>query len=253
MLRKDIFIIVVAVLFTFGSLNAMDMQRVNELAELIKAGKSVPAATKAAVQKSQPVVQKSIEVVEEASSKPDNSVLSSESISDVSLGLRKTNLFSEEDTAADRTEYISSAPGTSQKIKRAFENAPPMIPHSVKDLLPITKNNNACLGCHMPNVAEAAKATPIPPSHFTNFRPMTELGASGEVLKEGLAISNTSDIKIVARKLDKLYPGRYNCSQCHAPQSKQDAIVKNNFQPDFRSQDAQEKSNLIDTINEGVE
>ncbi len=249
MLRKDIFILITVGFFAAVSLNAMDMQRVNELAEMIKSGKVVSVVK--AVPTTEPATKRATESVKDK--EVDNSVLSANAVSEESLGLRKTDLYTEEGTTADKTEYIASAPGTSQKMQRAFENAPPMIPHSVKTLLPITKNNNACLSCHMPDVAEAAKATPIPPSHFTNFRPMTELGMNGEVLKEGLAISNTSDIKIVARKLDKLYPGRFNCSQCHAPQSKQDAIVKNTFQPDFRSDGTQNRSNLLDTINEGVE
>ncbi len=251
MLTKIIFISITITLFTLGSLNAMDMQRVNELANLIKSGKVTSSVKKENLQKSEPIDAKALEGIEDK--KIDTGILSENSVSEESLGLRKTSLYSEEGTAADKTQYIASAPGSSKKIQRAFENAPPMIPHSVKTLLPITKNNNACLSCHMPDVAAAAKATPIPPSHFTNFRPMTELGENGEILKEGLAISNTSDIKIVARKLNDLYPGRFNCSQCHVPQSTQDAIVKNNFAPDFRSEGTQNGSNLIDTINEGVQ
>ena len=174
------------------------------------------------------------------------------SVSEESLGLRKTNLYTEDNTKPVEAKYTTAAPGTSKRFDRAFENAPPMIPHSVDGLLPITKGNNACLGCHMPDVAPAMKATPIPPSHFASFRPKTTIGKGGEVIKEGKAVSNTSDIKTVMHKQDKLYQGRFNCSQCHAPQAQIDPLVKNNFTPDF-TKDGAKKSNLIDVINEGVD
>jgi cytochrome c-type protein NapB len=174
-------------------------------------------------------------------------------ISEESLGLRKTDLYSEDKVAPSETKYTTAAPGTSKRFERAYENAPPMIPHSVDGLLPITKNNNACLGCHMPDVAPSMGATPIPPSHFVNFRPKTKVGKSGEVIKEGKVVNNTSDVKVVMHKQDKLYQGRYNCSQCHAPQAEVKPLVKNNFTPDFRKADAKKKSNLLDTLNEGVD
>ncbi len=174
-------------------------------------------------------------------------------ISEESLSYRNTNLYSEDKTLPPPVEYTKAAPGTAQTFQRSFENAPPMIPHSVEGLLPITKNNNACLGCHMPDVAPSMKATPIPPSHFANFRPQTKIGASGEVIKEGKAIDNTSDIQVVVKKQNKLYQGRFNCSQCHAPQANVQPLVKNKFTPDFKSKNAAKRSNLLDTLNEGVE
>ncbi len=178
-------------------------------------------------------------------------------ISEESLGLRKTNLYTEKsETAPEPTTYTAAAPGTSKRFERAYENAPPMIPHSVDGLLPITKANNACLGCHMPDVAKSMGATPLPASHFTNYRPTTVL-KGGNVVKEGKVVGkdlgNTSDIKLAkVKKLDHLYQGRYNCSQCHAPQSTQAPLVDNTFTPDFITKDGKSKSNLIDTMNEGV-
>ncbi len=174
-------------------------------------------------------------------------------VSEESLGLRKTNLYSEDKVTPPPVKYTDAAPGTAKRFDRAYENAPPMIPHSVEGLLPITKNNNACLGCHMPDVAKSMGAIPIPPSHFVNFRPKTAIGKDGAVIKEGKAVANTSDIKTVAHKQDKLYQGRFNCTQCHAPQANVKPLVKNNFTPDFKSKEATKKSNLIDVINEGVD
>ena len=174
-------------------------------------------------------------------------------ISEESLGLRKTDLYSESKTAPSKAKFDAPAPGASKKLPRAYDNAPPMIPHSVDGLLPITAKNNACLGCHMPNVAKGVGATPIPPSHFANFRPKTKIGKDGSIVKEGKAVANTSDIKVVVHKQDKLYQGRFNCSQCHAPQANIKPLVKNNFTPDYKSKDAKSKSNLLDVLNEGVD
>ena len=173
-------------------------------------------------------------------------------ITEESLGLRKVDLYSEDTTKPEATTYGKDAAGSSKRFERAFENAPPMIPHDVEGLLPIKIGNNACLGCHMPEVAPSMKATPIPKSHFASFRPITAMGKDGRITKEGKGVDNTSDFKTVAHKLDKLSSARFNCSQCHAPQSTQEPLVGNTFTPDFVSKDGKSKSNLIDVINEGV-
>ena len=97
-------------------------------------------------------------------------------VTEAALGLRKTDLYAEEAaTEGMAAQYNTAAPGTSQRIARAFQDAPPMIPHSVEGLLPIKTGNNQCLGCHMPEVAPSVKAVAIPKSHFTNFRPKHKL------------------------------------------------------------------------------
>lgn len=178
------------------------------------------------------------------------------SVSEEALGLRKTDLYGEDDTTGVKTDYKREAPGSGIKFERAFVNAPPMIPHDIEGMLPITINDNQCVGCHMPEVASSMGATPIPGSHFTSYRPKTVL-KDGEVVKEGKVVGkdirNVSDILTVAHKQDDLNKGRYNCSQCHAPQSKTDTAVANTFTPDFKDGKGKTVSNLIDTINEGVE
>ncbi len=180
-------------------------------------------------------------------------------VSEEELGLRKTNLYEENDAAPVDAKFDRPAPGSAQKFQRAYVNAPPMIPHSVEGLLPITQNNNQCLSCHMPDVAKSMGATPIPPSHFTNFRPKTVL-KNGELLKEGKVvgpkgdIGNVGDIKLAkAKKLNHLYQGRFNCTQCHAPQANVKPLVGNTFTPDVPDKKLLGSSNLMDTINEGVQ
>jgi cytochrome c-type protein NapB len=145
-----------------------------------------------------------------------------------------------ENAVTPQVKYSEAAPGTSKRFKRAFQDAPPMIPHSVEGLLPITKESNQCLGCHMPDVAKSMGATPIPVSHFTNFRPSSSYALKGE---------NTSDgtLKHVSIKKQKeLYQGRYNCSQCHAPQANVAPLVGNNFQPVYSKPDGEFKSSWND-------
>jgi len=172
------------------------------------------------------------------------------SVTEASLGLRKTDLYSEEtETHGALTKYSDAAAGTSKKIKRAFQDAPPMIPHSVEGLLPIKIGNNACVGCHMPAVAAAVKATPIPKSHLMDFRPKTAIGEDGRITKDGKSVDNTSSekreyISIKDNKEEKLTGARFNCSQCHAPQSDTEA-PKNTFEAVYSNKDGATKSSWI--------
>ncbi len=178
-------------------------------------------------------------------------------VSEEALGLRKTNIYNEDKTTGVKTDYDRPSPGSSTRFERAYKDAPPMIPHSVEGLLPITKMNNQCLGCHLPEVAPSVGATPIPVSHFTNYRPEIAMNddyvvVEGQVM--GYDIHNSSDIKIAkAKKSDTIYQGRFNCTQCHAPQSKTETNVANTFTPDFKNEDSKEHSSLADVMNEGVE
>jgi len=175
------------------------------------------------------------------------------------LGLRKKSLFTEDNVAPAELKEDRPAPGTAPRFERAYVNAPPMIPHSVEGLLPITKDNNQCLGCHMPDVAKGVGATPIPPTHFTNYRPTTVL-KDGELVKEGKKVGiqkgdmgNVGDIKLAkVKKLDHLYQGRFNCSQCHAPQANVKTAVANTFKPDGLTDEFKTKSNLADMMDDGV-
>ncbi len=151
----------------------------------------------------------------------------SSSVSEESLGLRKTDLYTENTTTGDKTSYSTVTAGESKVYERAFENAPPMIPHDVEGMLPITKNYNSCLGCHDPEVASAVNATAVPKSHMFDMRHETVLAT----------VSNA----------------RYSCTQCHAPQSSNKPLVENTFEPEFRAKGGMHHSNLLDNLNEGVQ
>lgn len=178
-------------------------------------------------------------------------------ISEESLGLRKTDLYSEsKETVGEKAEYSKQYAGSSTKIKRAFQDAPPMIPHNVEGMLPIKINSNMCKNCHMPAVAAAMKATPMPESHFIDFRPSTAIGKDGRLTKNGVSVDNTSSASledVSIKKIDKLSGSRFNCTLCHAPQSKGQA-VENIFEADFTSKDGASKSSWSGaTLMEGID
>jgi len=164
-------------------------------------------------------------------------------ITEESLGLRKTDLYSEDSTSAAKTEYRTGSAGTSQRINRAFQDAPPMIPHDVSGFLPITKGNNACVGCHAPEVAPAMGATPLPASHFLDMRPKHNF--DGKLFTKSIDnYKNETDVK----KLTHLSQARFNCSQCHAPQSQGNLAVENTFQANFITADGASRSHWDDVI-----
>jgi len=161
-------------------------------------------------------------------------------VTEEELGLRDENLYTEKDVVPVKADFTKPAPGMSKIFDRSYENAPPLIPHSVDGMLPITIKNNACTSCHMPAVAKSVNATPIPPTHFKDFFAETK-----EDLKKYKGSKVHQDESDIA-------PQRFNCSQCHVPQANVKPLVKNRFQPDYRNADKKRKSNLLDTLNEGV-
>ncbi|NOX46582.1 MAG: hypothetical protein GXO89_06345 [Chlorobi bacterium] len=170
-------------------------------------------------------------------------------VSEESLGLRKTDLYSENSTEGDLGVFDAPAAGKSTNIERSFENAPPLIPHTVEGFLPIKKDQNLCLACHMPNVSEAVKATSIPASHFMNFRPeIKEVGGKVVAYQD----DNTKNTVTQESLGDKLNNARFNCSQCHVPQANITVEVKNTFVADFRNEQSKNKSNFADVVDEGV-
>jgi len=159
-------------------------------------------------------------------------------ITEASLGLRKTDLYGENTTAPEATHYGKSQAMSGYKIDRAFQDAPPMIPHDVEGMLPIKIKDNQCLGCHMPEVAAGVGATAIPVSHFTNFRPTHNNNSNGFTK----SIDNMQNEISISKASTKLTGARFNCSQCHAPQSQGNLLVENTFEADFTSKDGASKS-----------
>ncbi|MCD4758646.1 MAG: nitrate reductase cytochrome c-type subunit [Arcobacteraceae bacterium] len=169
-------------------------------------------------------------------------------VSEESLGLRKVDLYSENVVTPDETKYSTEYAGSGKVIERAFQDAPPMIPHDTEGMLPIQIDNNQCVGCHMPEVAVGMNATPIPKSHFTNFRPHHKFDGN----KFEKSIDNMKN-EIAIKEESTLVNARFNCSQCHAPQSV-GQLVENTFSPDFTSKDGASKSSWSGSkLTEGLD
>jgi len=162
------------------------------------------------------------------------------------IGYRHNDLFDEDDVILQNVTFPTAAPGTAGNIDRSFENAPPMIPHTTTGFVPIKASSNACLACHMPIVAAAMKATSIPKSHFTNYRP--EVVESNGLYKVD-AKEGEVTVKDMGTDLNK---ARYNCTQCHVPQANISVFIPNDFNADFRAEGDDKKSNLNENIGEGV-
>lgn len=171
---------------------------------------------------------------------------SGEWIADENIEMSSAELLSDESPLREMPVYVSTEEGESELYERAFENAPPMIPHKTTGLVPIKIDNNECLRCHMPIKAEYFKATPLPETHFTDFRP--EIIQDGELYKVDAKAN-----EVVAKDLgDKLSAAMFNCTLCHAPQAKISVDISNLFSPDFRKRNGSSGSNLNDVMDEGV-
>lgn len=149
-------------------------------------------------------------------------------VSDEDFSLRKGDLSDEADAVLPNANFTTLQPGESKLIDRAFENAPPLISHAIEDMLPIVKDNNMCLSCHDKAIAADVGATSMPVTHYFDFQ------------------ANRATNDVVSNE-------RFNCTQCHVPQSSAQPLVANNFRPEFKSEDSKKKSNLFDILNEGVQ
>lgn len=165
-----------------------------------------------------------------------------------SLGLRKVDLLSEEKATPSQTKYGTSAPMSGYKIDRAYQNAPPMIPHDVEGLLEITPDNNACIGCHEAAVAPSMNATPIPKTHYINFRPKDKL--EGDNFVKG--VDNMKN-EVSIKPIDTISSARFNCTACHAPQSTGELAVENTFKANYTRKDGKTKSTWNEVMTDDLD
>lgn len=106
-------------------------------------------------------------------------------------------------------EYSRTKPKKSELLPRAYADVPPQIPHRVDEYLPITAEDNQCLDCHeQPDLIGKAKKgkSPMPRDHYIDLR-----SSSDEMSEE-------------------IVGARFNCTQCHVPQSGAPPLVENTFQ-----------------------
>lgn len=122
-------------------------------------------------------------------------------LSDDAIGLSKTSVF--DDPVPPEFAYSTLNPKESGVLPRAYEDAPPQIPHRVDKFLPITVKLNKCLECHDDPDAighkKKGKPTAMPESHYVK---------AGE---------------------PEMAKGRHFCSLCHVPQAEVKILVGNDF------------------------
>lgn len=125
-------------------------------------------------------------------------------VPDRDLGLSRGSVF--EVPSPDPVAENGTAPGENPPLPRAYPGAPPVIPHGVADALPITREQNLCLGCHLVKEKVKGEPTPVPRSHFIDLR--NNPGRVGE----------------------EVAGARYNCVACHVSLTEATPLVKNRFQ-----------------------
>jgi cytochrome c-type protein NapB len=124
-------------------------------------------------------------------------------VPDTSLGLAKSSVFDTPTPPAVKAN--DSNPGELPVLPRPYVIAPPRIPHAVGDFLPITQKQNACLDCHAVKEKKTGEPTPIPASHYTDFR-----NAPGRLGGEVVG-------------------ARYVCVSCHVAKTDAPDLVGNRF------------------------
>lgn len=124
-------------------------------------------------------------------------------IPDRDLGLRKVALS--DDPVPAVTAYPDAAPGDNTKLPRAYDGAPPLIPHTLDGFGPITAGENTCLLCHQNGSTDPADPPQVPRSH------MIDLRRAPGVLRETVA------------------GARWNCTSCHVTQTNAAPLVGNRF------------------------
>jgi len=124
-------------------------------------------------------------------------------VADSDLGLSRGSVFDVPTPPAVAAN--DSGPGEKPALPRPYVIAPPRVPHGVTDFLPITQKQNACLDCHAVKEKKAGDPTPIPASHYTDYR-------------------NAPD-----RVGGQVAGARYVCVSCHAAGTDAPDLVENRF------------------------
>lgn len=106
------------------------------------------------------------------------------------------------------TEYGDADAGDSTLFERAWSTAPPQIPHTTEDMLPIFGDENECVECHHPDNTVSKKDKPLPDSHFS--APVMAAGAEGDAM-----VWKVQGYE----QLADVVGTRWNCVMCHTPQA----------------------------------
>lgn len=131
-----------------------------------------------------------------------NAAAADKGLTEEQMGLSRTSVTADPDPAT--FEYRQADPYSGGVLPRAYNGAPPQVPHSLDGLVPITRDTNACVSCHQQPAQVGKKKvkgepTALPATHYADVR------------------NNALNMK------------RYNCTQCHTPQADVSNLVGNTF------------------------
>lgn len=87
---------------------------------------------------------------------------------DTEIGLASGTVFEQPEQKAIGFNTVD--PGDSEVQARPNAEFPPVIPHSIQDMGPISMGENSCLDCHNTDVAEDMGAVAVPASHRMDLR-----------------------------------------------------------------------------------
>lgn len=124
-------------------------------------------------------------------------------VPDTRIGLSLGSVF--DTPSPDPVAVNTTDPGELPPAPRPYQGSPPAIPHAIADLLPITREDNYCIDCHLVVEWSEGDPTPIPKSHFVDWR----------------------NAPAVTREIPA--GARHNCTICHVLQTGAPPLVKNRF------------------------
>jgi len=96
-------------------------------------------------------------------------------IDELNMGLSKASVFDTPTPSA--STYSDAKPGYNDPLPRAWESAPPQVPHRIDEFLPVTAADNQCLDCHdVPKYIDKPKnldrsrksKSPMPEEHYAS-------------------------------------------------------------------------------------
>lgn len=127
-------------------------------------------------------------------------------VDETSVGIGADGVFN--DPSPSTFDYPTTKAGESDRMAKSYHTAPPMVPHTVAEYLPITMETNECMECHdKPKYIDKeyvkGNKLSMPESHYGGF------GGTGDK--------------------DEASGALYTCSQCHAPMSGAQPLVENTF------------------------
>ena len=136
----------------------------------------------------------------------DKSSSTEKAIDELNMGLSKTSVF---DTPTPTVyTYSDGKPGYNDRLAKAWDELPPQIPHRVEEFLPVVMEDNQCLDCH-----------DVP----------KYIGKPFNTDRTKKSKSPMSENHYASEDLDEIAGARFNCMQCHVPQTNAEPLVDNTY------------------------